>query len=133
MVWFKYIMYLCALSALTAYSTQLASHFLFKFKPNFWLLLLLALGSLLFSALFVIAFNFVTSTNSELRKDNGFIAMATSFLVTLALNSKFIKQPDAISIGETKALKLFVISTIIEIFFFLLLALVAMVFLNVLR
>ena len=133
MVWFKYIMYLCALSALIAYSTQLASHYLFKFKPNFRLLLLLAVGSLLFSALLVMAFNYVTSTSSELRKDNGFIAMVTSFLVTLALNSKFIKQPDAINIGATKALKLFVISTIIQIFFFLLLALVVMVFLNVLR
>jgi ABC-type branched-subunit amino acid transport system permease subunit len=131
--WLSYIMYVLGLSVLVAYSTQLACNYLFKFKPNFKLLFLLALGSLLVSAFAVMAFNFVTSSSSELRKDSGFIAMVTSFLVTLVLNSKFIKQPDSINIEATKALKLFVISTIIQIFLFLLLALVLVVFFNVLR
>ena len=133
MAWLSYIMYICVLSVLIAYSTQLACNYLYKFKPNFKLLFLLALGSLLVSAFVVMAFNFVTSSSSELRKDNGFIALATSFLVTLALLSNFIKQPDLTKIGATKALKLFAVSTVIQIFLFLLLALVLVAFFNVLH
>jgi len=129
--WLSILVFVCLYSAIPALSVQLAINYLFKFKPSFKYIFLLVLTSLLVSTFVDIFIHFVTSTDSAFKQDTIFIPIITCFLARFMLFAKFIKQPEASAIGESKALKIVVLATIIEIIITLLIGLIIMVLFNV--
>ncbi len=126
-------MFLCFYTVIPTYSAQLATKFLFKFKPNFKHIFLLELTSLLVSAFVNVIFNFATSTSSQFKQDSVFLPIVTSLLIRFILFAKFIKQPESGAIGQSKAFKIVVLSIMIEILLALPIGFILMLLFNVMH
>jgi len=133
LAWLGILVSLCIYSAIPAWSAQLAAKYLFKFKPEFKRIFLLVLASLLVSIFMNLIISIATSSNSQFKQDSVFIPVASLFLARFILFSKFIKQTEIGVIGESKALKIIVLSTIIEILLAIPLALILVLLFNFMR
>jgi hypothetical protein len=130
LAWVGALVFLFFYSTIPALSAQFATKYLFKFKPSFRYLFILVLASFLASTIADVLLSFATSSNSQFKQDSAFIPIVTFLLARFILFAKLIKLPDTGAIGESKAFKIVVLSTIIELLLALPIGLILMFLFN---
>jgi hypothetical protein len=114
-------------SVLKGLSVQLASKYLFKIKPKLKYLSLLIFSIFVVSYILILGFDFITSSNTTSRHDNGFIKIIIFLLTQIIFFAKYLQYPLGKSINGMGLLKLIGLSILIEALLYIPLALVLMV------
>lgn len=133
MAWVATLVFLFFYSSIPTLSAQFATKYLFKFKPSFKHLFLLVLASFVASTFVDILINFATSSSSQFKHDSTVISIITLLLARTIFFAKFIKDPENGAIGEVKAFKILLLSTIIELLTAIPLGLILMLLFNAIK